>query len=107
MKPKIADLLDKLVAHGSLEQIAHQLEVEGLQGECGKPGLCVIAEYLKREGVLDPTVYPGFSRGVAWVHGNDGDECRFGVVLPPVLNELAVKFDANVYPNLVTKGNPR
>lgn len=107
MRPTISGLLDKLVAHGSLEQIAHQLEVEGVQGLCGEPGYCVIAEYLKREGVTLPNVYPGFSRGVARVHGNDGEERRTGVEMPRVLNELALKFDAREFPSLIKEsGRP-
>lgn len=105
MRPTVPELLNKLVTHGSVEQIADYLQQEGVTGVRENEGACVIAEYVKaRADVKVVEVLPngpGYydcSRVPAIKWSSSGGE--YTSPLPDVLNELAMKFDNDEFPEL-------
>lgn len=110
MKPTIPDVLDKLVAQGSPDQIALFLEQQGIKAIPSIGDRCAIADYVRGETGLSVTVTPNSTvrllsaeTGEVVVVAIDG-WVKVGlsaVRLPSVLSELAIKFDKREYPNLI------
>jgi hypothetical protein len=97
--------LEKLVTNGgeTVEGVATELEHRGVQGQPRSTLHCVLAEYLSEavpEG-WDVAVFPSEYGSPGSVRIRTKDHGREGVVpLPPVLNDLAVRFDRNQLPEL-------
>lgn len=117
MKPTVREALDKLVAHGSANQIAEYLEQEGVTGHRSSASTCVIAEYVRttaealRARVVPTgelvTHYPDgtnsikcFPGRIEW-RGYDGEE--HAVPIPGELDRLANSFDRGDFPALVRR----
>lgn len=105
MRPTVPELLQKLVTHGSVRQIADQLQQEGTTGVREDESACVIAAYVRAHAdVKAVEVFPngpGYcdrSRvpSIKWL----SSEGEYTSPLPDVLNELAMKFDNDEFPEL-------
>lgn len=108
------EALDKLVAHGSVEQIVEHLKQEQVVGWPERVNSCIIAQYVKASTLVDfVSVWP---QRITVSLGYEGPEVSTGEVnwydkqglgqyvnLPPVLSELARNFDKGEYPELVAE----
>jgi hypothetical protein len=81
----------------TLSQIRKKLNKEKVRGDLKEPKSCVIANYLKRNGVRKPAVYPMLNnkRPIEI-------ECNGQIIEgSKTLNGFAINFDAGKYPELV------
>lgn len=109
MKPTVPELLDKLVTHGSVEQIVNYLVQEGVLGEREDDTTCVIANYVSTR--TDVKVIHVLPNGPGYCHRQNpavkwltADGAVVGKLpLPDVLNELALRFDNDEFPELVAE----
>lgn len=98
---EIYDLLDSL--GGTAEIVANRLRAEGVKGTPCESDLCVLAEFLRRNGVNDPWVVPGAGREDGARDRGYVDVVGIGAIdLPPACNRLASEFDDMLHPDLVS-----
>jgi hypothetical protein len=112
VKPTVAELVEKLVAHGSVQQIVDYLKQEEIQGVPQDEKECVIAEYVMTRTGLErvkiiptptsPTAVQGLAkRGIAVPSVSWQDKSgSYSIPLPEVLDELALRFDQGDFPEL-------
>lgn len=91
----LADVVGKLEAMGSADQIALELEAQGIRARMSDGNSCAISEYVKRN-VETSYVFTSSSFVSALVDGR-GDSKP----LPRVARAFVARFDRGDFPNLV------
>jgi hypothetical protein len=94
--PTVAEVIDKLQALGSANQIAQFLSGEGITGVRTLLNSCPIANYLKRETGAEKVRVNGF-----WAENEERlTMYRDGTPIPAFI----ARFDAGLYPELERAG---
>jgi hypothetical protein len=94
---RAAELLDKLTAQGSADQIALFLEQQKITGFPSSGTSCAIAQYLRHEMPLDYSVAVGAEFAAVSRQGYENVTVRLSEPVAQFVNH----FDSQCYPNLL------
>lgn len=106
-RPTVAEVVDKLAALGSGQQIAQFFEERGIVGSMGWSDTCPVANYIRRETGrwVQAGIFTVSSPGVFAVEeGAFTLDVKDQVALPEPIMDFIVDFDRGKYPRLVKHG---
>lgn len=101
MDPTVPELLNKLAAHGSAQQIADYFRQEGIQGRPRQGTQCPVARLITRETGGQGTVAPTTNAAEDPSFASSG--YGPGYPMPSVVNEFALQFDKGTYEDLIER----